>query len=540
MSPRTSAATTIRQHSGVIAVLAAVALGIGMRVAGWTWGFPADLHPDEWVIVEGALDLVHRKSFEPSMYYRPDHLEIQLSYLAYTVYSHLFLQMPVEGGYAQHPEHFLLISRAITTMFGIAMIVLAYLIGKRFHPHIGMIAAVLFALFPPFVENSQYATPDVPLTAALMLVILACMHYLEKPRYQSLLVACAAISAGIAIKYPALLGTFAIAVVVVWVAIRDRTWWRIPRDGVLAIVAVIGFLFVISPVLFTNGRHVISSFQDENQGTPIGFHGLGFAGNAEFYARAYLLYGGFIGVALAAVGLVVVIRKRLTQAVPLVLPIFFWLAMSAVSLHWPRWALPMYVTPLLLVSIGSYYGFLWLRARGFLGRWLVPLVAAVAVVSLGNMIVNAAPFATRPIAQETRLSMVPELERLGVTTENSIYEGYTPLLPNAPKEIFTELKDVDGRLEPVDPAKKYVVQSSCMMSRYMTDPRDADKRAFYRELADQAPLVTKARGLPGWTHSSFELLNIARSPSTIWHYVKGDGLTGCDIDVRRLEPAGLP
>lgn len=537
MSPRTNAALAIRQHSGIIAVVSAVVLGIAMRVAGWTWGFPADLHPDEWVIVEGALDLVHRKSFEPSMYYRPDHLEIQLSYLAYTFYSHVFLQMPVEGAYARHPEHFLLISRAITTVFGVAMIVLAYLIGKRFHRTVGMIAAVLFALFPPFVENSQYATPDVPLTAALMLVMLACMHYLETPRYLSLLIACAAISAGIAIKYPAVLGTFAIAVVVVWAAIRDRKWWRIPRDGALALVAVPVFLFVISPVLFTNARHVITSFQDEDQGTPIGVHGLSWSGNADFYAHSYLLYAGFVGVALAAVGLFVVIRKRLTQAIPLALGIFYWLAMSGVSLHWPRWALPMYVTPLLLVSIGVYHGFLWLRTRGPLGRWLVPLATAVAVVSLGNMVVNAAPFATRPLAQDTRLSLEPRLEELGITTKNSIYEGYTPLLPGAPKTIFTELKDVDGQLVPVDPTKHYVVQSSCMKQRYMVDPRDASQREFYDKLERQAPLVAKARAVEGWHHSSFEPLNIVRAPETIWGYLTG-GHTGCDIDVRRLETSG--
>jgi len=42
------------------------------------------------VIVEGAIDMVKRHSFEPSFYYRPDHVEIQLSYLAYMAYAHLF------------------------------------------------------------------------------------------------------------------------------------------------------------------------------------------------------------------------------------------------------------------------------------------------------------------------------------------------------------------------------------------------------------------------------------------------------------------
>ena len=44
------------------------------------------------MIVEGAIDMVKRHSFEPSFYYRPDHVEIQLSYLAYMAYAQSFPQ----------------------------------------------------------------------------------------------------------------------------------------------------------------------------------------------------------------------------------------------------------------------------------------------------------------------------------------------------------------------------------------------------------------------------------------------------------------
>jgi hypothetical protein len=530
MSPRTDAARATRQHIGLIGVLFAVVLGIAMRVAGWTWGLPADLHPDEWVIVQGALDLVHRQSFEPATYSRPDHVEIQLSYLAYTFYSHVFLQMPVEGGYARHPDQFLLISRAITTAFGVAMIVLSYLIGKRIHRNVGLIAAVLFALFPPFIENSQYATPDVPLTAALMLVMLGCMHYLSVPGYRSLLVACAATSVAIAIKYPGVLATLTIAVVVIWCGIRDRKYLRIPRDGAIAVVAVIGFLFVISPVLFTNARAVVDSLKDQSGNNHDGVVILGWSGNVEFYAHTYLLMAGVLVTALSLLGLVVVIRERLTQAIPLVLGIVYWLLLSGVALHWPRWGLPMFATPLLLAAIAAHYGYAWVKERRTLGPWLVPIVSALSVVALGNMLVNAAPFATRSIAEDTRLSMQPQLVRLGVTTENAVYEGYSPLLPGAPKKIFDEFKDVGGRIVPVDPAKQYVVESSCMKQRYLSDPI---YREFYDTLEDQAPRVAKARAMGTWTHSSFEPLNLVRSPGTLWDYVSG-GHPGCDIDVRRL------
>jgi hypothetical protein len=535
MSPRTRAAYALRQHTGIVAVAAAVLLGIAMRVAGWTWGFPADLHPDEWVIVNGALDLVHRKSFEPSMYYRPDHVEIQLSYLAYTFYSHVFLHLPVEGAYARHPDHFLLISRAITTMFGVAMIVLAYLIGKRFDRTVGLLAAALFALFPPFVENSQYATPDVPLTACLMVVVLGCMYYLAAPGRASLLVACAATSTAIAIKYPGALGTVTIAVVIVYAGIRDRRFVRIAGHGALALVAVIGFLFAISPVLFTNAHAVIDSLKGESGSNHGGVEILGWDGNVGFYAHNYLLWAGTILAVLSVVGLVVVIRLKCEQAIPLVLSVVYWLALSAVALHWPRWGLPMFVTPLLLAALAAVLGFRWLRERSTLGSWLVPVAVVLGVVCVGNMVVNDVPAATRPFATDSRLAMQPELERLGVTTKTAVYEGYSPLLPGRPKEIFDEFTEVDGRLVPVDARRRFVVLSACMEVRYHDDPKATSQRAFLRKLAQQAPLVAKIRAdVVGWDNSWFEPLNIVRASDHVRDYLSG-GHTGCDIDVRRLQ-----
>ena len=158
---------------GVIVLVSAGVIGVALRILGLGWGLPAELHSDEWVITTGALDLAQRNSFEPSLYFRPDHVEIQLSYIAYQLFSHLVLHTSVEAAYAANPGHFLLISRLITALFGTAMVVLAYFIGRRFNRTIAIIAVVLFSIFPPLVQHSHFATPDVPVTAALMAVILA-------------------------------------------------------------------------------------------------------------------------------------------------------------------------------------------------------------------------------------------------------------------------------------------------------------------------------------------------------------------------------
>ncbi len=74
-----------------IALVGAVLLGAVLRIVAVAWGAPERLHPDEGVIFDGAVDLANRNSFEPSVSWRPDHVEIQLSYLTYMAWSHLVL-----------------------------------------------------------------------------------------------------------------------------------------------------------------------------------------------------------------------------------------------------------------------------------------------------------------------------------------------------------------------------------------------------------------------------------------------------------------
>lgn len=253
------------------------------RLLGGNWGLPLQLHPDEWVIVDGAIDMAKRHSFEPKFFFRPDHVEIQLSYLAYEAYAHLFHGSSVESLYTTHSAPlslgagpFILISRTITACFGVAMIVVAYLIGKRFTRAIGVLAAFLVAFFPTYVDQSHFATPDVPLSLTLMIVILGCMRYLDSPSWGNLLLASLGVSVAIAIKYPGALGAIMIAITVIISAVRARAWSRIFVHGAAALAAVVGFLFAISPVLFTNIQVVVSAMTGEAGDTALGADGLGW------------------------------------------------------------------------------------------------------------------------------------------------------------------------------------------------------------------------------------------------------------------------
>lgn len=535
---RTATTTTARARSWLrsrndvvtLVFLTALVVGSVLRLVGITWALTTRLHPDEPVIVQGALDLANRHSFEPSTFMRPDHVEIQLSFIAYQLYSHLVVNTGVEAAYADSPGTFLLISRCIAAAFGMAMIVLAYFIGRRFDRRIGAMAAVLVALMPIFVRDSHYAAPDIPLTCMLMAVILALMHYLTGPRLVPLFVACAATAVGIAIKYPAAIATLMIATVVIVSAVRDRRPTRILLHGVFAVAAVIGSLFVISPVLFTNFPAVLDQLTEQAQPIHPGADGLGWAGNLLFYVHWFFTDVGLLLSVAALSGMVVAVRQRMLQAIPLALGAVYWVVLSGVPIHWDRWGMPMYVTPLMFAAIGLFHAWRWAGAR----RWRTPVAWVVGTVAVTNLLVGSVAYDAVRLAPDNRLAARDYLENTGITIENSAYEGYSPLSPGASKAMFREFRTVDGRLEPVDPGVRWVIRSGCMSERYFEDPKYTDERAFYAEVPRSFSLVREYRHVPIPNRSGVELIDIARNLSQTEAYI-GGGEAGCDMQIYAID-----
>lgn len=533
ISASTVSLTLRRMRSAPVLVLVlATVLATTLRIVGLTWGLPASLHHDEWVVVEGAIGMAQRNSFEPALFMRPDHVEIKLSYLVYAVIAHLGFQTSIEAAYAADPSVFLLASRTVTAVFGIAQVPLAYAIGRRISPAVGAVAATLFAIFPPFVDHSHYATPDVPITTMLLVVTYACMKYLERPTLTSLIAGCVGVALSIAIKYPGAIASVMIAIVVIWAASRDRRPFRIVTHGLVAVVSVVAGLFVISPTLFTNVSGVIAAIRQESRSTHAGADGLGFVGNLSFYAADFLNAAGILVVIFAVIGLYAAIRHRLALTIPFLIGVIFWIAISALPLHWARWGLPMYISPLLAASVGAYYSYRWLD-RPRLKRALPFAAATVGGVVVLHMSLSATVISARLEAPDTRLEAQADLAERGVRPDNSVWEGYTPFQPGTSGTIFDEFATVNGRPAALESRVEYVVLSSCMNQRYLNDPKFEDEQAFYRELAARSDLVVSYDYLRPRATTWFEPASIAASAGTLAD-LAGGAMNGCDIDVYEL------
>ncbi len=523
------------------ALTATIAGGAIVRFVGGSWGLPLDLNSDEWVIVRGALDMAKRHSFEPGYFFRPDHLEMQLSNLAYLAYSYLFHGSSPETLYATFPAPFILISRSITACFGIAMIVLAYLIGKRFARPIGVLSAFLVAFFPPFVNHSHLASPDVPLSLALMIVILGCMRYLTLPSWGNLLLSCLGVSAAIAIKYPGALGALMIAVTVIVSGVQARAWSRILVHGAAAVAAVVGFLFAISPVLFTNAHTTLSTLIAQSGGTHAGADGLSWSGNMAFYAAGLATSAGVILLACFALGVLWSIRLRLMQSIPLWLGAVVWVLLSRVPLHWERWVLPMDLTPLLIAPIGIYYSFRYLREKraispGGAARWLQWGAVGLAALMAANLVAGSVAASAKYVAKDTQ-TFAPRLAARGVTTANTISEGYSPLFPGAYNNLFWAFDVTGGRLvlknhDKKHLGKQYAVLSSDIFARYLADPKYGVEQRFYTTVDKQFPLLTSYVPVQQ-TRSVLELASIWGSVGYVADIARG-GFSGPTIKLYEI------
>ncbi|WP_353650655.1 glycosyltransferase family 39 protein [Nakamurella sp. A5-74] len=511
-----------------------------VRIPGILWGLPALLHPDERVVVVDAIGMITRHTFEPSIFYRPDHLEIKLDSLVFRLYG-FFAGGRADVMFRQDGTVFYALARTVTVLFSLGAVALAHLVGSRFGRWTGPIAAFLFAFYPPFVANSSLATPDIWLTCLLTAVVWSCLRYLERPSWRSLTVGCVLTALAVATKYPGALGALPIVAVIVAVLVRSGDRARAVRHLVTAPFAFVLALLVISPTLVTNFAAVRAQLVGQSGSGHLGASGLTYPGRAWYYVE-YL--GGWLGIVLIAAtlfGLYLTVKARAAQAIPLFVGVPFWLGVSALGLQWFRWSLPMAITVLLLAAIGVSTALDRLMAFRSSGRphvrSLATIGTAAIVLSGVSQLCGTAVTATIFATADTRIVALPWLTAHGIVRENSVYDGYNPFRNAGIGRLPAQLEIRDGALVPLDPERKYVVISSYLYDRVYGDP-DPQLEPYYRAV-EKLPLVAEWVPAGGSDFQGLAPLAPWRSIQLIARFTAG-AMTGPTIKVYALPtlPAG--
>ena len=374
-----------------LTVLGIVLLGLALRLWTVSTGLPFTPAIDEPVIMEKALHMMKSGDFNPHFF----------DYGGLTIY----LQMAVasvrfaEGALSREwsgldrvwEGDFYLWARMTSAILGSITVYLVYRAGRRWNVTVALIAAFLAAIHPNMVREAHFALTDTPLTLFCTLTLLLSLVASEDGRLRWFVLAGLTAGLATATKYNGALALL----MPICAAIASPA---VPRRAASAIVAVLGLavgFLVAAPYSLLDLPHFLDGFaslaQHYNKSQS------GMAG-ATLYFK-YLLLGfsfgsgwsapfGWPALALFLTGVVTAIRqlgqpdRRAASLILLVFPaVYFWL-ISAQSLIFARYALPIVPMICLAIGIGIVTAHDFLRANVAALRTREVAVALLVVVAI--------------------------------------------------------------------------------------------------------------------------------------------------------------
>ncbi|WP_031553273.1 glycosyltransferase family 39 protein [Oribacterium sp. FC2011] len=543
----------LHKHWLVIATVVLSIIGFIMRVICCFWGAPLQLHPDEPAIVDWAIEMIKRHSWEAHFYDRPDHFEMKFNAIIFTLYSWLRYKKPAYEAFDEHKMDFYILARLFTTIFGTALISLVGVYSQKIFGFlkgqndriVSIIAMVLITFSPIFVQHSAYATPDMVLTFFLVLFAFGFQTYIDSGSKKFLYLDITIIGIGITIKYPAAFLCIPLALMVIYRALLiDKKPLDILKYAAISIGLIILTVFVIAPNLITDFVTVYRNIMEEARPNHLGADGLGFGGNFKFYFDTIKDNLGRLSMIPFVLGIICIIGYKKRSCMSLMIGLIFWICMSALSLHWLRWGIPMYPFYIIIASFGGVGTIEFVGECITANKWFSFVGRTLVIAFIGLLIVNAI-FSGVCI---TICSSLMDIRRVAmkyckendITVDNSIYEVYTPLAPGygggSCVNLFF-LADNVAKVKIEHASKKYFVMSNSFKDRYLAE-KDiyVNESAIYNAIESTYEIIYREGGKSNYVVNKNIFLNIENS---IRYLVGNKVTTGDIITVYDLKPVSL-
>nr|MBC7244135.1 glycosyltransferase family 39 protein [Chloroflexota bacterium] len=377
-------------------------IGLALRVWGADFGLPGLYHPDEGLVIRQALAFGAGILRPYSYSYSPF-----LSYILTALYGVYFLLGLLTGRFHNpsdfailffnNPTPFYLLARLTSAFFGVASILMAYVLSVRAYGGKVPIAALFVALSPALVLQAHYGLCDVPTSFLVLVALYALWLFTEEPTLRRLTLAGIATGLAIVMKYYVAWSlACSLIAAVVWVA-RQNHWSmkRLLGHAVWgSLMSVIAFL-VISPFTVLDFRAFWTDVVLFALGIQVGY-GLKFTEMLSYYATALTIEGLGLPLMIAAlVGLVYALYRRRSADILLT---SFVLPYLIVLIFQGRYQLNWIITPLPVLSILAALALdrLWHKVMATRQQWWP--------VSLILLAILVWPIASRAYQTSQRLS----------------------------------------------------------------------------------------------------------------------------------------
>ena len=468
--------------------LAIFIIALLVRLIGLKFSFPLLTHHDEQYIIDPLIEMSKNKTLDSGYYNRPNQVLYTILFAYLNLVSKLLFHKNFGWAYIENPLFFYFHARLILAFIGSVIPVLAWKIGKlNKWIDFSLPAAILTCFYPPFLAHSHVITGDILNTIFSLATILLCLNYLQKEQRIWLILASICVALNTVEKYPGILSYGIVLVTIVINAYKPNSQTsRLDlkyafREILISISIVILAMFIFAPHLFYKLDQVRDILILEGRNTHLGADNLSWFGNMNFYIHVFIDNAGWIVSLFALAGILLTILSKQPAMLLLYFGAGYWVALSKLGLHWERWSLPMMITPLLLAALSIAK--VWSVIKH---RKIINVLAILFFVVFGFIYsLNGLTSSLVLDWQDTRVEALQFLTENGVTTENSISEGYTPFYARDVKTIFDfDFKD-SGEID-------YVILSSNMYGRFQSEPdRYLYQNTYYNNLRAEATLIAE-------------------------------------------------
>lgn len=387
------------------ALLLILLVALGLRLHGVGFGLPSLNDADEPLFIMTAIDMVRSHTLNPHWFGHPG--TITLYCLALVVLAvggigiatgHFANSAALVSAAYLDPGIIVLPARLVIVLSGVTCVFLTYRLGRQLGgARMGLLAAAFLAVNALHIEYSQIIRTDMQAGVFMLLCALASIGIMRHGRRRDYVLAGICVGLACATKWPAAIILLSPVCASLYRMRHGRT-----EPGRLALlgVATVVTLFVASPFLLIDHSTVLHDLAGEERPVHPGATGGGFFANLGWYITGpFLRTFGPIGLALAFIGTLLAFRRNKELAIA-VLPGFvaFFLVLSAQSLIWARWMVPVLPALALTVAAASCWAADALRAH--FGRRLP--MAEMAALLLAVPMAGAALATTAERSNDTR------------------------------------------------------------------------------------------------------------------------------------------
>ncbi|MHB1119569.1 MAG: glycosyltransferase family 39 protein [Bellilinea sp.] len=391
--------------------------------------------------------------------------------------------------YAAYPLYITYAARLVVAVIGSIMPVIAWKIGKQGKIDYSIPAAIFVGFFPSFVVHSHYSTPDVTISLFTLIIILFAIKYVNSGNRNCLIIATFISALNTTEKYPGLISFGIIILAIIYHELESRegsfftNFQLIIRNSFKYTLLFIFFLYLIAPTLFIEYQRTYDAILNEARPNHLGADSLGWAGNLIFYAREYLKAGNWLLVLLAIPGAVNAIKNSDSTLIFSAYGYIYWALLSVLSLHWERWALPMYTAPLLFAAYGA--ASINHRIKNPSQVWAATKHIVIGLAGLG-LFLSSLSYSINMTYRDTRYASLLFCEQNGITPQNSLFEYYSPFSPTLESAHDFHEQYAAGV------QKEYIILSSSMYGRFMYEPeRYAFQVGNYQEIRHEHELIAE-------------------------------------------------